>query len=141
MLCDPKRRNGFSLIELLIVVAIVGILSTIAIPNFYGMQKRAKTTEAKSNLGAVWELQEAYRIEFSTYIKPSSELSPGVYDGTNGWSEIGFYPQGSTRYEYEIVSANQVSFVARAKGNIDYDSDQDVWMIDEGGQLVHIESD
>jgi prepilin-type N-terminal cleavage/methylation domain-containing protein len=137
----PGHRHGFTLIELLIVVAIVGILSTIAIPNFYGMQKRAKSCEARSNLDAVWQLQEAYRVEYATYTKPSFELSPGVYDGTNGWPELGFFPKGSTRYEYEIISANQASFVARAKGNIDNDNDKDVWMINEMGALTHIESD
>ena len=132
-----NNARGFTLIELMIVVAIVGVLSAIAIPNFYGMQKRAKTTEAKSNLGAIWSLQEAYYAENETYANPAGELDPGVYDGSSGWPELGFFPKGTTRYQYEVVSADNSSFIARASGDIDGDGQNDVWTIDEVGALVH----
>ncbi len=136
-----RSNRGFTLIELMIVVAIVGILAAIAIPNFYGMQKRAKTTEAKSNLGQLWTLQEAYHAENETYAGPSSQLAAGTYDGTTGWAELGFYPKGTTRYMYEIVSASNTAFVARASGDIDGDGTNDVWSIDEVGDLSHDTTD
>jgi len=140
MRCRRDVR-GFTLLELMIVVAIVGLLATIAIPNFFGMQKRARTTEAKSNLGAIWMLQEAYRVGTDSYVLPGSQLPPGVYDGTAGWAELGFYPQGTTRYAYEVVSANNTAFLARATGDIDGDAQDDVWTIDEVGALSHTVSD
>lgn len=136
-----EKNQGFTLLELMIVVAIVGLLATIAIPNFFGMQKRAKTTEAKANLGAIWSLQEVYFIENETYCSPSDDVGPGTFDGTTGWTELGFYPKGSIRYEYEIVSASDAAFLARARGDIDGDLGTDEWTIDEVGELVHTVSD
>ncbi len=132
-----SKEKGFTLIELMIVVAIVGILAAIAIPNFIGMQKRAKTTEAKSNLGELWTLQEAYRAENDTYVAPSGTLAAGTYDGTNGWAELGFYPKGTTRYAYSITSASATAFSAQASGDIDNDGTNDIWTIDEVGDLQH----
>ena len=136
-----SKEKGFTLIELMIVVAIVGILAAIAIPNFIGMQKRAKTTEAKSNLGEIWTLQEAYRAENDTYVAPSGALTAGTYDGTTGWAELGFYPKGTTRYDYTVTSADANSFTAQASGDIDNDGQNDIWTIDELGNLQHTSVD
>ena len=48
------RRNGFTLVELLIVVAIIGVLSTIGIPTFRRLIQKSKKTEAKVNLGGLY---------------------------------------------------------------------------------------
>ncbi len=53
MLRKIRNRKGFTLVELMIVVAIIGILAAIAIPNFLNFRLKAKTSEAKSNLGAI----------------------------------------------------------------------------------------
>ena len=56
-----QRRGGFTLIELMIVVAIIGILAAIAIPNFLRFQLKAKSSEAKTNLAAILDQQWAQR--------------------------------------------------------------------------------
>ncbi len=132
-----RKEQGFTLIELMIVVAIVGILAAIAIPNFVGMQKRAKTTEAKSNLGQIWTLQEAYRAENDTYVAPAGAIASGTHDGSTGWDELGFYPKGTTRYAYSVTSASGTAFTAQASGDLDGDAAVDVWTIDELGNLQH----
>ena len=58
-----QGKKGFTLIELMIVVAIVGILAAIAIPNFLRFQAKSRQAEAKANLGAIYTALEAFRGE------------------------------------------------------------------------------
>ena len=60
MLSMLKSKKGFTLIELMIVVAIIGILAAIAIPNFLKFQAKSKMSEAKTNLGAIYTGQISY---------------------------------------------------------------------------------
>ena len=64
------RRNqlGFSLIEMMIVVALLGIISAIAIPTYMGIQKKGKRTEYKANLEIIKLLEEKRHAEQGTYI-------------------------------------------------------------------------
>jgi len=78
--------KGFTLIELMIVVAIIGLLAALAIPNFIKFQAKARQSEAKSNLKAVFTAQKAYYGDKQTY-----------YDV---FSVIGFEPEMNNRYAY-----------------------------------------
>lgn len=60
---DLRQRQGFTLIELMIVVAIIGILSTIAIPNMMKFQLRTRASEGRLNLSAIRTAQKAYFSE------------------------------------------------------------------------------
>ncbi len=55
-----RKKSGFTLIELMIVVAIIGILAAIAIPAFVGYMRRAKTSEAGANLKNMFQLSAGY---------------------------------------------------------------------------------
>ncbi len=81
-----RDQKGFTLIELMIVVAIIGILAAIAIPNFLQYQAKARQSEAKTNLGGVFVSETSFLGENSRY-------------GT--FAETGFQLAGTTnRYTY-----------------------------------------
>src|SRR5438045_9605106 len=81
-------RRGFTLIELMVAVAIVGILSAIAIPNFSKFQARSKQSEAKANLKALFTAEKAFMQEKDRY----SALV----------GEMGFSPERNNRYAYYL---------------------------------------
>jgi len=116
------KNRGFTLIELMIVVAIIGILAAIAIPNFLKYQCRAKQSEAKAQLGAIRTNEESYIVEYDRY--------------SNDLDKIGFTLKGSTRYTYSIVSADNTAFVAKAEGTIN--NVQDVWTINQDSELINV---
>lgn len=63
-----RKQEGFTLIELMIVVAIIGILAAIAIPNFLQYQMKSRQSEAKTNLGAIRTSMTAFQAERGCYI-------------------------------------------------------------------------
>lgn len=62
-----KEANGFTLVELMIVVAIIGVLSAVAVPNFQKYQAKAKTSEAKVQLAAAYTAEQAFFGDFGIY--------------------------------------------------------------------------
>ena len=63
-----RKSKGFTLIELMIVVAIIGILAAIAIPNFLTYQLKSRQAEAKTNLQAIKTSEVAFQAERGCYI-------------------------------------------------------------------------
>lgn len=61
------NQKGFSLIELMVVVAIIGILATIAVPQLSKMQAKAKQSEAKGHLSGIYTAEKAFNTEWSQY--------------------------------------------------------------------------
>ena len=121
-----KKTKGFTLIELMIVVAIIGILAAIAIPNFLRYQAKSKQTEAKANLGAIFTSEVSYKAERDTYTKR----------GNLDWA-----PTGKTRYSYSVTNAAATVFTAQATGNIDNDATIDTWTINQDRQLSNTIND
>ena len=63
MLKSFRKQEGFTLIELMIVVAIIGILAAIAIPNFMEYQRKSRTSEAKTNVTSIKTAQMTFQGE------------------------------------------------------------------------------
>ena len=62
-----SKQDGFTLVELMVVVAIIGVLSAVAVPNFKKYQAKSKTSEAKLQLSAAYTAQQSFYSDFDTY--------------------------------------------------------------------------
>jgi len=119
------NKKGFTLMELLIVIAIIGILATIAIPGYIGQQRRAARTEAYSNLQNLRLLEEQYFAENGCYYKTGGPPTVCTNQTIAGLTSIqgflpGFKPGADTdlNYTYQIqtVGTTATAFTATAAG-------------------------
>jgi len=125
------KEKGFTMIELMIVVVIIGILAALAIPKFMLSTNRAKQSEAKLLLKQIYAMQHAYRQEYNTY--PSYAVTtPGT---ASAWVDIGVDFQASARYSYVCVGG-ATTFTATATANLDDDPTVDTWTVNETGAIT-----
>ena len=130
MISKIRNKKGFTLIELMIVVAIIAILAAIAIPNFLKFQAKSKQSEARTLLTGVYEAEMGF---FSTqnYFSATTTI-------------IGFEPASPPKYYLRypgfnagvgnLVADAVTHFTGTASGNIDRDDYRDVWRETDGAR-------
>lgn len=106
-----QEGRGFTLVELMIVVAIIAILAAVAIPNFVEMQYRAKRAELPVNVSAIQTAEIGYDAVNDGYVAAVAHppvipgKAPVEWDGGNsGFTELGWVPDGDVRGQYEIIT-------------------------------------
>jgi prepilin-type N-terminal cleavage/methylation domain-containing protein len=102
------KARGFTLVELMVVIVIIGILAAVAIPKFLDATNKAKASEFPTQLTAMYTGEIAYQAEKGTYATTLAHLKDsGCVDvpGTSRW------------FKYQIPLANTTSFRATAKLN------------------------
>jgi len=158
---EGPKIGGFTLVELMIVVAIIAFLAVIAVPSFTKFLAKAKRSEAYMNLSSIYTAQKAYWAENGHY---SKDLSGS---GGLGWKPEGYTSGGKNEkfyYTYGfgggsegknhftgkletshthlgMTKADKNSFVAGAVGDIDGDGKPDVITIDQHGNIKIVEDD
>ena len=106
-LLSLKRQSGFTLVELMVVVAIIGLLSAVAIPNFRKYQAKSKMSEAKLQLSSLYTAESAFFSDFNIYstclsymgYNPSAERAQRYY-------AVGFNIAASTNSSAFIAAMN-----------------------------------
>lgn len=124
----PARLKGMTLTELLVVLAILGVLLLMAFPVLKPLFSKTHSLEAKTNLKHLSELQKIHYLESTRY---ASEFYPLGFEQAKLVSE----PEGTAHYEISIVQAGNDDFLARASAITDFDGDGvlNVWEIDKSG--------
>ena len=117
-----KRFHGFSLMEVMIVVVIIGILTALAYPNLEKYLKRARQTEVKTNLSAIYTAKKIYFTLNQSYADDINKLDFSLVQGD---------PYTFT------MEASTSTFKAQAEGNIDDDDAPDTWTIDQDNNLFN----
>lgn len=130
---SAKRSLGFTLIELMIVVAIIGILAALAMPRFMTSVAKSKQSEAKQLLKQIYTMQRAYFMLRESYCLngvTASATSPTAF------SVIHVKIMASARYSYRMVSG-LTTFTCTATADLDDDPVIDTWTINDAGQLIN----
>jgi type IV pilus assembly protein PilE len=115
------RASGFSLIELLIALAIMGILAVVALPSYTKYMVKSRQSDAKTQLTAIRQAQEIYRLQYGSYTSDTALLS--------GWQDR------AGKYTFLIVNCSSSNFTAKASWT--NGTERDAWTIDDSGTLSH----
>jgi len=140
---DSRRNEGFTLIEMMVAVAIIGVLATTSIALFQNYQLRSRMSEAKANLASIRDSQNAFFAEASTFV--SSVSCPALFgaptNSPQNWRQVrsticgasvpvpnldtlGWQPEGSPWFDYDSTEGNAGDgerFTAAAYGDVDGD--------------------
>ena len=142
-----QRAEGFTLIEMMIVTAIIGLLAVVAVPGFISYQSKARRTEAYVNIAEIVRTQRTFQAERDVFFEaavpmPDWDSYGGLgthkmpWDGASeaAFEELGWIPEGRVFYGYGIntgtaescdaacgPAATSECFTASAMGDVDGD--------------------
>lgn len=131
-----QAQRGFTLLELMVVVAIIGILAAIAIPNFQEVSMRAKRSELATNVEGIRASQMAYFHQYDAFVNcgpapvEPAELGPVDFPGDPGFDLIGWRADGkvygsyaaTTQVEENLQGGGTIpGFAVEGRSDIDQD--------------------
>jgi prepilin-type N-terminal cleavage/methylation domain-containing protein len=142
-----RTQRGFTLMELMISVGIIGVMATIAVPNFLSYQARSRRSEAYTNLASLARAQKSYQAENDAFVDTfeitgefavpwlgnyPAEFGTGKMpwdaDATTMSDQLGWKPEGQVFYSYDVKTGQgpagcpcDLCFTATAHGDVDGD--------------------
>jgi type IV pilus assembly protein PilE len=130
-----KKISSFNLQEMLIVLAIIGILLLIALPNLMPLITKAKSLEAQVQLKAIYNAEKQYYFMYSKYSPNFTEID---FQAPKTVKE-----NGSANYSYEIIQSSNSEFKVKATALTDFNGNGifNVWEIDQNGLPKQITND
>ena len=142
-------KKGFTLVELLIVVIIIGILATIAMPQYQRFVERSRQAEANTILGSIRNAEEVYRIDHDSYIA----ALPGNAGDDDLMNVLPADDSDEHYFTYEVTAAGTgaaATFLAIAERNVDAEDGKEpnvaeadaYWVtMDQDGDLNVVDAD
>jgi len=128
-----RSQKGFTLIELMIVVVIIGILAALAIPRFMRATTKSKQSEAKNILKQIYAMERAYRQEYDAYWGDGTTASAAA---ATGFARIGVDIMSTARYTYTIAATANTFTATATSGILDDDAVVDTWTMNHNGVLT-----
>lgn len=127
-----SKKRGFTMIELMIVVVIIGILAALAIPKFMISTYKSRQSEAKAMLKQIYQMQRTYRQQYDDYWGAGTVGSAAA---PMAFAPIGVEIPQSAMYTYTINVAAKPNLLITAEAQLDDDATIDGWTIDQDGVL------
>jgi len=156
MIFTRRAMAGFTLIELMIVVAIVSLLASIAVPTYTNMRLRAKRSELPVNLDSIRSAEKAYEAEWDAFtscaaapatIPTKAPVDFGRFPGDQSdWDLLGWMPDGKIRGQYSVAAQHasniaSLDFSAVARSDLDGDGRAALYIADRDTKPTILSSD
>ncbi len=128
-------RSGFTLIELMITVSIIGLLSALAIPQYEALMLRTKRAELPMNLDGIASVEKGYQAEWGLFTSCSqlpttmpgrtAAVFPANISSNLDWNQLGWTPDGRVYGQYSVVANDMPGALAAFTGHSYADIDGD----------------
>jgi prepilin-type N-terminal cleavage/methylation domain-containing protein len=136
-----RKHRGFTLIELMIVVAIIGLLATVAIPEFQNFMLRTKKAERDAMITSLMRTVNDYWSANNSL--PGGDTpdlpqnppeppdgTPRAFSKTTGqWIALGWTPDGQLRYRYDVTRPSATELQVTAKADLDHNGQLNIKIV------------